>query len=302
MFIPVGDLGGFSDSLQELQIFASVVLIQPHAGQSDLIGCSLLGGLSQKCLVLRREGIPHLGIDNEQGGVGNVVPVGHELMILVNFHGIEGVDGILLSVDNALLNRGHGIAPDHGHRVGAKSLEGIQKQGAADDTDLQAVQILGGCDGALAVGQLAESVFTEADELSSFGLDGFGYHLARLSVCDGVQCLVTIMLRREEKRQCKEVELGNLRRIIDGGLAGEVDGPIAKQHEGIGLFSGRQLRVGINLDVDFPLAAFSDQIGEVLSPHAPACGDAGDNVQLIFGLVGCGGWSGKEGTEKNERC
>ncbi len=86
--------------------------------------------------------------------------------------------GILLAIDDALLEGGHCIGPVHVDRIGAELLEDIEEDRRTYVAEFEALHVGGRGDHLLAVGHLPEAVFAPREELHATLFKFLEDHLA----------------------------------------------------------------------------------------------------------------------------
>ena len=108
---------------------------------------------------------------------------------LVELAGGDYAEGVLLGVDGTLLQSGEQLAEGHGRGVRAHGAEGAHVNLVLHGADLDALQIVGDGDGALAVGDVAHAVLHEAQALDADVVQAGEHLLAHLAVAQQLALL-----------------------------------------------------------------------------------------------------------------
>ncbi len=208
------------------------------------------------------------------------MPVGEVLLDLVDFvRDYYTDDGVLLPVDNALLQRGEDLAPVHGYGIRAEGSHDIDIN-RRHDPDLEALHVIRVRYGFDIVGELTEPVLAPRQSDHVVLLQGVQDHLARRRSGHGVNGFVT----GEHEGERKGVAFGDDRGDVYRGVEHEVY-RTAGDHLGLAhLVAADELGVGIDLDVHLAAGVILDQLGELNPSLAPGCIGGDVHGELVLAL------------------
>ena len=222
----------------------------------------------------------------------DVVIQGQVLLDLLEAGGIDQSGGVLLAVDDVLLQAGEHLREAHGGGVGAQHLVHADEHGGAHHADLQAGQVGGGADGVNAVGGAAGAVIGVAQADKAVAGDPLADLAAQVAV-QGVKGALRIL---EQIGHIQHADLLVVGGQHGGGGQRHLDG--AHGHSLAQLLVAAQLGVGIDLNVDAAVGLLLDLLlklqqglvgGAVLGLHVGHLQDDGGVAAAIVGGAAAAG-------------
>ena len=228
--------------------------------------------------------------------------VGDGEVALTGFIDLLGVDdgnGVLLTVDDTLLQSGEDLGPGHRRRVHTQGGEGVHMNLVLHAAQLQTGAVRRGLDGVLGVGHLAEAVLPEraADDADVVELGNQG--LTDLAVQNPVGMIIT----GEQEGQVQNQEV--LDKVAERTCGG--DGDVQGAHLKVFDVGTLVTELGGGEDVDLYGAAglFVDQFGKLQKAEMVrmgVCAGVGgtERDDIRRGSGGCGGSGQRQNHDEAE--
>ena len=206
---------------------------------------------------------------------------GHVLLHLVKLGRHDHGQGVFLTVNRALLQRGEHLGHGHGGGHNAQPFVGRHVHGVFHGAQLQTLQIIRRVDGTLVVGHVADAVLTPGQ-----GLETFGVELGQHFLADGaVQHRACVGLVTEQERNVKNLGVGHKVGHGAGGAEGQLLG--AELH-GLNRFALTTQGAGVKrLNLVATAGAGFHFLGKGVDRHTLVGVLGNRNVDLHGGL--CGG-------------
>ena len=166
-------------------------------------GTHLAAGLENGLLILLGHAVKE-GLVHEDGrGHMDMSGAGHILLHFVELLGHDVGGRVLLAVNGLQLQRGIEFAEGDNRGNRAEGLEGINKNFALGNADLETLHVRGGFDLKLVVGQMAHAVFPPADDDGAMGLN----HFRELFADGAVHDFAEVIHAAENKGQVEDAHV-----------------------------------------------------------------------------------------------
>jgi hypothetical protein len=206
--------------------------------------------------IRRREAIHHRLGGYENAGVSAVIPDGKMLLRQrIHAEAQEQIDGVFLAIHGTGGQRRLQISERHLHRIGTQALVDFAENGTCREADLQATQILGLADFALAVGDFAEAILAPGNWCHVAA----GQRAEQVAPDFPIDNRVISAVIGHQEGQRKNVHFADLRGDIDGGKHRHINHALAHRDQFARLIAADQLAARIDLHIDPPAGAFRDQ-------------------------------------------